>query len=72
VARQFALGSADLRFFVAVASASSLAAASRSLDVSRSAVTQRLSQLEARIARRTSALRVQTVTARRFRSGSHR
>jgi len=49
VARQFALGSADLRFFVAVASASSLAAASRSLDVSRSAVTQRLSQLEARL-----------------------
>jgi DNA-binding transcriptional LysR family regulator len=43
------VGSADLNFFVTVASAISLAAASRSLDVSRSAVTQRLSQLEARL-----------------------
>jgi DNA-binding transcriptional LysR family regulator len=49
VARQTALGSADLNFFVVVATATSLAAASRSLDVSRSAVTQRLSQLEARL-----------------------
>jgi DNA-binding transcriptional LysR family regulator len=49
VARQNALGSADLHFFVIVAGATSLAAASRSLDVSRSAVTQRLSQLEARL-----------------------
>jgi DNA-binding transcriptional LysR family regulator len=38
-----------LRFFVVVAGAPSLAAASRSLDVSRSAVTQRLSQLESRL-----------------------
>jgi DNA-binding transcriptional LysR family regulator len=49
VAEQSVLSSSDLRFFVVVASASSLAAASRALDVSRSAVTQRLSQLEARL-----------------------
>lgn len=49
VERDVALGSADLRFFVVVADASSLAAASRSLDVSRSAVTQRLNQLEKRL-----------------------
>lgn len=49
MAQQFALGSSDLRFFVAVATAPSLAAASRALDVTRSAVTQRLSQLEARL-----------------------
>ncbi len=49
MARDFALSSADLRFFVAVASAPSLAAASRALDVSRSAVTQRLAQLETRL-----------------------
>ncbi len=44
-----ALGSGDLRFFVVVADAPSLAAASRFLDVSRSAVTQRLNQLEQRL-----------------------
>jgi DNA-binding transcriptional LysR family regulator len=44
-----ALSSGDLRFFVVVAGAPSLAAASRLLDVSRSAVTQRLSQLEERL-----------------------
>lgn len=49
MARPIPLGSADLNFFAAIASAPSLAAASRSLDVSRSAVTQRLSQLEARL-----------------------
>jgi DNA-binding transcriptional LysR family regulator len=49
VERDAALGSADLRFFVVVAGASSLAAASRSLDVSRSAVTQRLNHLEKRL-----------------------
>jgi DNA-binding transcriptional LysR family regulator len=49
VSRQPALSSDDLRFFVVVAAGPSLAAASRSLDVSRSAVTQRLSQLEARL-----------------------
>jgi DNA-binding transcriptional LysR family regulator len=49
VARHTALGSADLHFFVVVANATSLAAASRSLDVSRSAVTQRLGQLEGRL-----------------------
>jgi len=49
VARPIALGSADLNFFITVATATSLAAASRSLDVSRSAVTQRLCQLEARL-----------------------
>jgi DNA-binding transcriptional LysR family regulator len=49
LARDSALSSADLRFFVIVASSPSLAAASRSLDVSRSAVTQRLTQLEARL-----------------------
>ena len=42
------LSSADLRFFVTVAGANSLAAAARELDVSRSAVTQRLRQLEER------------------------
>ena len=47
--REPALSSADLRFFLVVAGAPSLAAASRALDVSRSAVTQRLSQLEARL-----------------------
>lgn len=46
---RFVLGSTDLRFFVVIAKASSLAAASRSLDVSRSAVTQRLAQLEDRL-----------------------
>lgn len=49
MARHTALTSADLQFFVIVANASSLAAASRSLDVSRSAVTQRLAQLEGRL-----------------------
>jgi DNA-binding transcriptional LysR family regulator len=49
LARHSALGSDDLRFFVVVARSPSLAAASRSLDVSRSAITQRLSQLEARL-----------------------
>ena len=49
MARESALSSADLRFFVMVASATSLAAASRALDVSRSAVTQRLTQLETRL-----------------------
>lgn len=44
-----ALSSTDLRFFMTVAGSPSLAAASRSLDVSRSAVTQRLTQLEARL-----------------------
>ena len=44
-----ALNSGDLRFFVVVAAAPSLAAAARSLDVSRSAVTQRLAQLETRL-----------------------
>ena len=43
------LTSADLRFYVALASAPSLAAASRALDVSRSAVTQCLAQLELRL-----------------------
>lgn len=43
------LNSADLRFFVTVADSPSLAAAARELDVSRSAVTQRLRQLEARL-----------------------
>jgi DNA-binding transcriptional LysR family regulator len=43
------LSSADLRFFAAVAGAESLAAAARALDVSASAVTQRLQQLEARL-----------------------
>ncbi len=47
--RHSALSSEDLRFFVVVAASSSLAAASRSLDVSRSAVTQRLNQLESRL-----------------------
>lgn len=49
MSRDNELNSADLRFFVAVASAPSLAAAARSLDVSRSAVTQRLSLLETRL-----------------------
>lgn len=49
MARPIPLGSEDLRFFVVVANSPSLAAASRSLDVSRSAVTQRLAQLEARL-----------------------
>jgi DNA-binding transcriptional LysR family regulator len=43
------LSSADLRFFAAVATAESLAAAARVLDVTPSAVTQRLQQLEARL-----------------------
>jgi len=47
--RDSALNSADLRFFLVVAGAPSLAAASRALDVSRSAVTQRLSQIEGRL-----------------------
>lgn len=47
--REAALNSVDLRFFLVVAGAPSLAAASRALDVSRSAVTQRLGQLEARL-----------------------
>ena len=49
VDRPIPLGSEDLRFFVVVANAPSLAAASRSLDVSRSAVTQRLAQSESRL-----------------------
>jgi DNA-binding transcriptional LysR family regulator len=49
VSRDVPLSSEALRFFLVVASAPSLAAASRTLDVSRSAVTQRLSQLEARL-----------------------
>jgi DNA-binding transcriptional LysR family regulator len=49
VSRDVPLSSEALRFFLVVADAPSLAAASRSLDVSRSAVTQRLSQLEARL-----------------------
>ena len=47
--RRFALSSDDLRFFVVVAASPSLAAASRSLDVSRSAVTQRLNLMESRL-----------------------
>ena len=47
--RDSALNSADLRFFLVVSGAPSLAAASRALDVSRSAVTQHLSQIEARL-----------------------
>ena len=47
--RDSKLTSADLRFFLAVAGAPSLAAAARELDVSRSAVTQRLRQLEVRL-----------------------
>jgi DNA-binding transcriptional LysR family regulator len=49
MSRHSALSSDDLRFFVAVAGSLSLAAASRSLDVSRSAVTQRLNLLERRL-----------------------
>lgn len=49
MSRDSALSSVDMRFFVVVATAPSLAAASRSLDVSRSAVTQRLGQLETRL-----------------------
>lgn len=49
VSRDDALSSADLRFFLVIAGAPSLAVASRSLDVSRSAVTQRLNQLETRL-----------------------
>jgi len=49
VSRDAALNSADLRFFLVVAGAPSLASASRVLDVSRSAVTQRLNQLETRL-----------------------
>lgn len=47
--RDAGVSSADLRFFVTVADASSLAAAARELNVSRSAVTQRLQQLESRL-----------------------
>ncbi len=47
--RESELSSADLRFFVTVADSPSLAAAARELDVSRSAVTQRLQQLETRL-----------------------
>ncbi|MFH6781057.1 MULTISPECIES: LysR family transcriptional regulator [Methylobacterium] len=43
------LGPDDLRFFLAIAEAPSLAAASRALDVSPPAVTQRLRALEARL-----------------------
>ncbi|MGE7414767.1 LysR family transcriptional regulator [Methylobacterium tarhaniae] len=43
------LGPDDLRFFLAIAEAPSLAAASRALDVSPSAVTQRLRALEERL-----------------------
>jgi DNA-binding transcriptional LysR family regulator len=43
------LSSADLTFFAAVAGAESLAGAARALDVTPSAVTQRLQQLEARL-----------------------
>jgi len=49
VPRSAPLSSEDLRFFMTVATAPSLAAASRALDVSRSAVTQRLAQLEKRL-----------------------
>jgi DNA-binding transcriptional LysR family regulator len=49
MARHTPLGSEDLRFFMTVAASASLAAASRALDVSRSAVTQRLAQLESRL-----------------------
>ena len=49
MASHIPLSSEDLRFFTVVAGAPSLAAASRSLDVSRSAVTQRLAQLERRL-----------------------
>lgn len=43
------IGSQDLQFFSVVAGAPSLAAAARSLDVTPSAVTQRLRQLEERV-----------------------
>ncbi|GJD60831.1 LysR family transcriptional regulator [Methylobacterium frigidaeris] len=43
------LGTDDLRFFLAIAEAPSLAAASRALDVSPPAVTQRLRALEERL-----------------------
>ncbi|OAS26839.1 LysR family transcriptional regulator [Methylobacterium platani] len=43
------LGTDDLRFFLAIADAPSLAAASRALDVSAPAVTQRLRALEERL-----------------------
>ncbi len=43
------LGPDDLRFFLAIAEAPSLAAASRTLDVSPPAVTQRLRALEERL-----------------------
>lgn len=49
MARESDLSSADLRFFVTVADSPSLAAAARELDVSRSAITQRLQQLEKRL-----------------------
>ena len=49
MSRDGELTSSDLRFFVTLAGAPSLAAASRVLDVSRSAVTQRLAQLETRL-----------------------
>jgi hypothetical protein len=40
------LGTSDLRFFVAIAAAPSLAAAARALDVTPPAVSQRLAQIE--------------------------
>lgn len=49
MASHIPLSSEDLRFFTVVAGAPSLAFASRALDVSRSAVTQRLAQLERRL-----------------------
>ena len=52
----------DLRFFLVVARGASLAAAARSLDVTASAVTQRLRQLEQRI-----GVRLLNRTTRRLR-----
>lgn len=49
MASNIPLTSEDLRFFTVVAAAPSLASASRALDVSRSAVTQRLALLERRL-----------------------
>lgn len=49
MASHIPLSSEDLRFFTVIAGSPSLAAASRALDVSRSAVTQRLAQFERRL-----------------------
>lgn len=49
------IDSQDLRIFAAVVGAPSLAAAARSLDVTLSAVTQRLRQLEQRLGVRLAA-----------------